>query len=226
MRAPFSILLLAVGTAAAVPYHEYILAPSSRTIRPAAVHLQSGSVSSEAALLDGHVSSNQALTLDAFNSSVTYDFGKNIAGWVNFNTMSSDGSVGFTFTESSLWISSETCDVTRGTIPDGRLVFNLTSAGHYAAPTIKERGGFRYLTVVNLGSDPLSIDDLWVHFTAMPHWEDDALGNYTGWFNSNDEKLNRYVYLRSSTPSSSLTAMTHCRVWYAGESVFCCVARV
>ena len=185
------ILLLAGGAAAAVPYQEYILAPPSRTIRPTAVHLQSGSVSSETALLDTQVTSGQRLTLDGFNSSVTYDFGKNIAGLVNFNTTSSDGSLGVTFSESSIWVSTEACDGTRGVVLDAPMVFNVSGPGHYAAPTIMERGAFRYVTLVNLGSDPLSVHDLWVHFTAMPHWEDDSLRNYTGWFHSNDEKLNR-----------------------------------
>ena len=75
---------------------------------------------------------------------------------------------------------------------DARLVFNITSPGLYEAPWKMERGGFRYLTVVNLGTEELSIKDLWVHFTPMPHWPDNALQEYTGWFHSNDEKLNRY----------------------------------
>ena len=72
-------------------------------------------------------------------------------------------------------------------------MFNISGAGHYAAPTDKERGAFRYLTIVNLGLDSLSVNDLWVHFTAMPHWDADSLQNYTGWFHSSDEKLNRCV---------------------------------
>ncbi|PIL35434.1 hypothetical protein GSI_02161 [Ganoderma sinense ZZ0214-1] len=193
-------LLLAAGAVALVPYQQYILAPPSRTVRPIAVRLQSGSLSSATALLDNSISSKQSLTLDASTaSSVTYDFGKNIAGWVNFNTSSSDGSVGFTFTESSLWISSEASDATADGGLDAPLVFNITGAGHYAAPNKKERGAFRYLTVVNLGSTPLSIDDLWVHFTAMPHWADDSLQKYTGWFHSNDEKLNRVWYAGAYT---------------------------
>ena len=194
MRLILPALLLVLGAAAAVPYEQYILTPSSRLVRPTSVYLRSGSVSSEYALLDGDVSSSQGLALDAYNSSVTYDFGKNIAGWINFNTTSDSGSAGFTSAESSLWVSSETSDATlaAGQL-DGPLVFNITGAGHYSPPLEKQRGAFRYLTIVNLGSDPLSVSDLWVHFTAMPHWEDDSLRSYTGWFHSNDEKLNRYV---------------------------------
>ena len=195
MRHLFVTVVLVLGAAASVPYEQYILAPSSRTVRPTSVYLRSGTLSAEDALLDDQISSGKGLTLYAFNSSVTYDFGKNIAGWINFNTTSSGGSVGFTFSESSMWVSSEASDGTFG-IGDGLtldapLVFNITGAGQYSPPLEKQRGGFRYVTVVNLGADPLSINDLWVHFTAMPHWEDDALRSYTGWFHSDNEKLNR-----------------------------------
>ena len=207
-------LLLALGAAATAPYQEYILAPSSRTIRPTSVYLSSGSLSSENVLLDGQVSSGRSLTLEEFNSSVTYDFGKNVAGWVNFNTTSSGGSVGFTFSESSLWISSEACDATASTL-DAPLVFNISGAGQYSAPLEKQRGAFRYMTIVNLGTDSLSINDLWVYFTAMPHWEGDALRGYTGWFHSNDERLNRYVNMCST----AVKCFSHRlgRVWYAGK---------
>ena len=206
----FATLLLASGVAALVPYKQYILAPPSRTVRPVAVRLQSGSLSFETALLDSQITLGRSLTLDASTSSVTYDFGKNIAGWVNFNTTSGDGSVGFTFTESSLWISSEASDATADSGLDAPLVFNITGAGHYTAPNDKERGAFRYLTVVNLGSTPLSITDLWVHFTAMPHWADNSLQKYTGWFHSNDEKLNRYASRCSCASASWLTVIAGC----------------
>ncbi|TBU39944.1 Six-hairpin glycosidase [Dichomitus squalens] len=197
MHVLYSTPLLFATAVAAVPYQQYILAPPSRTLRPVAVRLQSGSLSAATDLLDSQVS--LSLILDTFNSSVTYDFGKNVAGSVNFNTTSNGGALGFTFTESSLWISPEASDATADAGSDAPLVFNLTAAGHYAAPTDRERGAFRYLTVVNLGPGQVSINDLWVHFTAMPHWRADSLRNYTGWFHSNDEKLNRVWYAGAYT---------------------------
>ena len=187
-----SLFSLVATATSATPYHEYILAPPSRTLRPVAVYTQHGPLTAETALLQGHSpSADLPLELDAFNSSVTYDFGKNIGGLVNMEVTSRNGSVGVTFTESSLWVSSATCDASNFIGVDAPLVFNVTSPGLYEAPLEKERGAFRYLTIVNLGTEKLSIKDLWVHFTAMPHWPDDALQNYTGWFHSNDEKLNR-----------------------------------
>ena len=193
MRPPLLTLLSAAVAVSAAPYEEYILAPPSRTIRPVDIFGEADPLSSPNALLDGHTSSGSGLVLDAFNSSVTYDFGKNIGGWVNLDVLSSNGSIGVTFSESSIWVSSQTSDASVDFGLDAQLVFNVTDLGHYQAVSEKERGGFRYLTVVNLGSTEVAIKDLWVHFTAMPHWEDDALRDYTGWFHSNDEKLNRYA---------------------------------
>lgn len=194
MRFLYQISLLFATAVAAVPYQQYMLAPPSRTLRPVSVRLQNGSASSATALLERHIALGKGLTLDTFKSSVTYDFGKNVAGWANFNTTSSGGAVGFTFTESSLWISADASDATADAGLDAPLGFDITGARHYAAPTDRERGAFRYLTVVNLSlTDQVSISDLWVHFTAMPHWRADSLRNYTGWFNPNDEKLNRWV---------------------------------
>ena len=194
MRPALSLFFLAAtisSAAGVIPYQDYILAPTSRVIRPVSIYVQDGPSTSPEALLVSNVGSGQSLVLEAFNASVTYDFGKNIAGWVNFNTTSVNGSAAFTFTESSLWVSSWACDAISGVARDEPLVFNLTETGSYAAPTKMERGAFRYLTVINLGTGNLTVDDLWIQFTAMPHWEN--LQNYTGWFHSNDEKLNRYA---------------------------------
>ncbi|KAI9066646.1 glycoside hydrolase family 78 protein [Trametes sanguinea] len=191
--------ILTTAAAATVPYQDYILAPSSRTVRPVSIFSQSGSVSFAEALFQDRVAAGGSLVFEAYNSSVTYDFGKNIGGWVNLNTSSSNGSIGITFSESSLWVSSTACDATADSGLDAPLVFNISGPGHYQAPWDKERGAFRYLTVVNEGASQVSVDDLWVHFTPMPHWEDDALRNYSGWFHSNDEQLNRVWYAGAYT---------------------------
>ncbi|KAH9853159.1 bacterial alpha-L-rhamnosidase domain protein [Lenzites betulinus] len=198
MRALTCLLLLVASAAAAIPYQQYILAPPSRTIRPVSVFRQHGSISSPNGLLE-HSQGGKGLVLNAFNASVTYDFGKNIGGLVNFDLTSHAGSVGVTFSESSLWVSPQACDATADAGLDTVLVFNISKSGHYEAPAEKERGAFRYLTVVNLGNSKVEFKDLWVQFTAMPHWEDNALRDYTGWFHSNDEQLNRVWYAGAYT---------------------------
>ncbi|TBU50381.1 hypothetical protein BD309DRAFT_383675 [Dichomitus squalens] len=69
--------------------------------------------------------------------------------------------IDFTSTKSSLCISIRKHSKLRLELGTS-VVFNLTHAGHHAAPSDEERGAFQYLTVVNLGSDKLSIDDLWL----------------------------------------------------------------
>ncbi|KAI0768520.1 Six-hairpin glycosidase [Trametes elegans] len=194
-----SFAVFVAAAAAAVPYEQYILAPPSRTIRPVSVFRQNEPVSFPNSILESSNNSGDRLVLRGFNSSVSYDFGKNIAGWVNLNVSSQSGSVGVTFSESSLWVSSEASDATADAGLDAPIIFNITGAGHYKAPEQQERGAFRYLTVVNYGTDNVTVDDLWVHFTAMPHWQDDALRNYSGWFHSNDEQLNRVWYAGAYT---------------------------
>ena len=183
------LLAVAVSVAVAIPYQEYILAPTSRTVRPVRVFRHDGPSTSPDALLTHNTGSGQSLVLGGFNSSVTYDFGKNIGGWVNFNVYSASGNVAFTFSESSLWVASWACDSITQIGRDAPLVFNVSSLGHFAAPVNKDRGAFRYLTTVNLGAGNATLDDLWIEYSPMPHWEDPQ--NYTGWFHSNDEKLNR-----------------------------------
>jgi hypothetical protein len=99
-------------------FSEYILAPASRTVKPVSIFQVTGSVSDPEALLAS--STDGAGGTTSFQGPVayvTYDFGKNIAGWVNFAVEDlagdSEGSgTSFTvaFTESSLWISPNTSD--------------------------------------------------------------------------------------------------------------------
>lgn len=105
-------LALLVGRAQSVPYSEYILAPSSRTVFPVAVHQVNGTVTNAEGLLNGV---NSSATFSA-SSAVTFDFGKNIAGQVSVvagdSVFSPDAVIGLTYTESSFWIANYGCDGT------------------------------------------------------------------------------------------------------------------
>lgn len=100
-----------MGFAHAIPYSEYILAPSSRTVFPIAVYGINGTVDNPESLLNG---ANGAAVFSAA-SAVTFDFGKNLAGQVSLtagNSTSSAAAIWLTFTESSLYISGEASDAT------------------------------------------------------------------------------------------------------------------
>lgn len=167
-------------TSVAIPYDEYILAPRSRTLHPVSVHTTNGSVSNPESL----TSANGSSTFDG-DAATSYDFGINIAGVVSLNVRSvSDSSqyIGVTFSESSLWVSNASSDATADAGKDETLWFHVTAPGRYTAPRDKERGGFRYMTLVHNTTGTVEVTSAEVHYTAMPHWEDDAIANYTGYF--------------------------------------------
>jgi len=169
-----------IASAIAIPYDEYILAPRSRTLHPAAVHNTNGSVSNPESL----TGSNGSSVFDG-NAATSYDFGINIAGVVSLNVGSvSDSSqyIGVTFSESSYWVSNASSDATADAGKDETLWFHVTAPGRYTAPREKERGGFRYMTLVHNSTGTVEVTSAEVHYTAMPHWEDDAIANYTGYF--------------------------------------------
>lgn len=193
------LALPSLGTTAA--YTDYILAPASRDVYPVSVHTINGSVSHAENLVNNHGNATFV-----GNSAVTLDFGKNLAGLVSFEVLSMSNIttfIGFTFSESSLWISGEISDATTGT--DAPLWFEISGIGSYSATSEFSRGGFRYMSVIQNTTGSVQLGNISVHFTAMPHIKDDAIGDYTGSFHSVDEKLNR--------------------VWYAGEFDFLSVQR-
>lgn len=193
----FSLLLLPLVVAASrVPYEEYILAPSSRDLIPASVYQINGSVTNANSLTR---STGSGATFNGV-SSVTLDFGKNVAGLVSLDITSASSSsavLSVTFTESSLWISSEYSDATGNSGFDRPLWFNVgKGAGTYTPPTEFQRGAFRYLTVASNNSATVVLDALRVNLTSAP---DQNLRGYTGWFHSDDELINKIWYAGAYT---------------------------
>jgi hypothetical protein len=188
--------LAAVVPALASPYEQYILAPKSRTLYSVSVHSSNGSVTDPESLTGSNGSS-----VFTGVAATSYDFGINIAGLVTLtigSVNSSQGSqtnqnqnhqsnqasqyIGVTFSESSLWVSNKSSDATADAGKDETLWFEVDGPGRYTAPREKERGAFRYMTLVTNGTGSVEVTAAEVHYTPMPHWEGDALGNYTGYF--------------------------------------------
>ncbi|KAK5055152.1 hypothetical protein LTR84_012900 [Exophiala bonariae] len=202
MHLPASIALLActLTAAAQVPYEEYILTPKSRTLRPAKVYSVNGTVQSAENLIRGQ----SASTVFTGPSAVTYDFGKNVAGLVAFNVSDVAGSnayIGISFTESSLWISSEGCDATADAGIDEALWWAVETDRYYAAEKQHERGGFRYLNVYHNSTGNVTLSDLTVYYTAIPHFTEEQLagGVQTGYFHCEDDQINRVWYAGAYT---------------------------
>ena len=98
------------------------LSPTSRTVRPVAVHSTSGSVANPQNVLSG-----QPTRLSGTNSSITLDFGKEVGGiaTLSFSATSGAQRVGLAFTESSLHIG-RTSDASSGGSADGAIYGNAT----------------------------------------------------------------------------------------------------
>ncbi|KAG9947652.1 bacterial alpha-L-rhamnosidase domain-containing protein, partial [Aureobasidium melanogenum] len=185
-------------TASAVPYAEYILAPSQRDLSAISVHQTNGTVINAA----GVTTSGSGGTTFNSVSAVTYDYTKNIGGLVSFVVNSSSDSeqyIGISFTESSMWISPDGSDATQNIAIDETLWFKITGPGNYSVEPLHDRGGFRYLNVYHNTTGNVTLSHLQTYFTAMPHFPDDGLRDYTGYFHSNDEKLNRVWYAGAYT---------------------------
>ncbi|KAK9775622.1 putative Six-hairpin glycosidase-like protein [Seiridium cardinale] len=183
--------------AAESQFSEYILAPTSRTLAPVSVYGTGGDIQDASALVD---STDSSATFNGEGAYLTLDFGKNIAGTVSFQVNSLEGddeAIGFTFTESSEWVSAEHCDATQDSGLDLPLWFNLSGPGLYAADKAHQRGGFRYLTMVHNATGTVGISNLTVYWVAAPEMEDPTA--YTGYFHSASEKLNRVWYAGAYT---------------------------
>ncbi|KAF8847178.1 Six-hairpin glycosidase [Acephala macrosclerotiorum] len=181
---------------AAIPYSEYILAPETRTLYPAAVHKVNGTVTNAASL----IGSSTGSAVFYGNSSVTFDYGKNIAGVVSVtiaNSSSPDALIGLTYTESSLWINGQASDATADAGLDEVLWLPVGKGpGTYTVERYHERGAFRYLSLVNNGSASIVVTSVVTNFTAAPLQN---LREYAGYFHSNDELLNRIWYAGAYT---------------------------
>ncbi|KAI5248975.1 Six-hairpin glycosidase [Aureobasidium subglaciale] len=200
MHRQFAVALATslVASASTVPYSQYILAPSQRDLSPVSVYRANGTVTNAA----GVTTSGSGDTTFNSVSAVTYDYTKNIGGLVSFvvsGSSDSDQYIGISFTESSLWISPDGSDATQDIGIDETLWFKITGPGNYSVEPLHERGGFRYLNVYHNTTGNVTLSHLQTYFTAMPHFPDDGIDEYTGYFHSNDEKLNRVWYAGAYT---------------------------
>ncbi|KAJ5323179.1 hypothetical protein N7452_011468 [Penicillium brevicompactum] len=186
---------LVAAASSDVPYQRYILAPKSRDLVPSSVHNVNGTVTNAQSLTSpsGHATFHGV-------SSVTYDFGLNVAGLVTLDvgeSSSPSAFLGVTFSESSLWVSDKASDATGDDALDVPLWFQVgKGAGEYTPEEKHLRGGFRYLTVVSNTTATVQLRGLHVNYTAAP---DQDLRAYTGYFHSDDELINKIWYAGAYT---------------------------
>lgn len=128
---------------------------------------------------------------------------------LQIGNVDADQYIGLTYTESSLWISGEGCDGTADAGIDEALWFQPTAAGEYTVDRDHERGGFRYLSLIHNVTGGIEVEQVSVHFTPMPHYADDALRDYTGYFHCNDELINRVWYAGAYTNQMCTVGIPH-----------------
>ncbi|EIN05956.1 bacterial alpha-L-rhamnosidase domain-containing protein [Punctularia strigosozonata HHB-11173 SS5] len=195
-----TVFLAASLATFAIPYDEYILAPPSRTLHPVSVRKVNGTVIHAESI----TGPRHGKATFKGSSAVTFDYGKNVAGVVSLNIGDISDKhqfIGITFSESSLWISGKGSDATADAGIDETLWIQPKKPGTYTVPRQNERGAFRYLSLVHNTTGSLEVTQVTTHFTAMPHYAEDKLRDYTGYFHSNDldELLNRIWYAGAYT---------------------------
>lgn len=209
LRFLFAAILACPSHVSAAKYDQYILAPSSRTLHPVSVYKD---------IINGTVTGASTIAGDVPGSAVfqgaagvTYDFEKNIAGLVSLQIgqVDPDTYIGLTYSESSLWISGEGCDATQDSGIDEIYWFKPSGPGNYSVDRIHERGGFRYLSLVTNSTGNIEVQQVSVYFTPMPHYAEDQLRNYTGYFHCDDELLNRIWYAAAYTNQMCSIDPTH-----------------
>ncbi|QQM46596.1 alpha-L-rhamnosidase [Streptomyces liliifuscus] len=183
--------------------------PTSRTLKPTAVHKTSGSVANPQNVLSG-----QSTRISGSQSAITLDFGKEVGGvtTLSFGSVSSAGQrVGLAFSESSLYVGNNSDRSSGRDGEDGALYATASANGTYTVPTAKQRGGFRYLTVFLDTSGWVDLKGVSLDFTAAPGKSNPA--DYANYFHSNDELLNRIWYAGAYTVQLNTIASNQGRAW-------------
>lgn len=186
---------------------ELNLSPTSRTVRPVAVHSTSGSVTDPQNVLSG-----QPTRLSGTSSSITVDFGKEVGGiaTLSFGATSGGQRVGLAFTESSLHIGRAS-DASSGGNADGAIYGAATTNGTYVMPTSRLRGGFRYLTIFLDTAGWADLTAISLDFTPAPGKPNPA--DYANYFYSSDNLLNRIWYAGAYTVQTNIIASNQGRAW-------------
>ncbi|KAH6675000.1 Six-hairpin glycosidase-like protein [Halenospora varia] len=191
--------LVFLHTTEAILYaNQYNLSPTSRSIKSVGIFRTTGNV--ESSNSDKH-EINSALDkfqLTGPNSSLTFDFGKMVAGVVSLNISNpSCNGLGLAFSESEQFVGFASDHSIFFNFNDGTLFIPM-EVGLYTLPDKWSRGSFRYLTV-SLGNTTVASTSITVafnnlRFDASPDRLANQLQQYTGSFYSSNDLLNRMWY--------------------------------
>jgi hypothetical protein len=195
------------------PWDALNYSPTSRTVKPTAVHATTGNVANPQNVLNG-----QPTRISGAGSSLVLDFGKEVGGLVtlSFGAASDGGQrVGLAFSESSLYAGTAS-DASSGGNPDGAIYGAAPANSTYTMPAARLRGGFRYLTVFLNSSGWVDLRGVSLNFTAAPGKANPAA--YANYFYSSDDLLNRIWYAGAYTVQLDTIASNQGRAWPPPQS--------
>ncbi len=130
---------------------------------------------------------------------------------MNFDTVSNASSIALSFTESPVFISPITSDdssyPSANQSYDGVLkVPAPLSTGFWTQPAATLRGGFRYLTIVSISNDPVTLSNVTCAISFAPHISD--LRDYSGYFYASDPVFHDRNFLtKVDIPCHVITAL-------------------
>ncbi|KAJ7450053.1 glycoside hydrolase family 78 protein [Mycena galericulata] len=195
---------LCAAVAPSGPWDAFNYAPVSKTVKPVSVRTISGTVQGAQGLVQ---SSTAQATFKGDGSYVVLDWGKEVGGIlsISINDATPSSKFSLSFTESPEFISptesDDSCRVTATENADGVQSFGPPLAkGLITQTTGQQRGGFRYLTIASNSADALTISNISLAITFMPHWDD--LRAYPGYFFASDPGFHDVNFLT--------------KLWYAG----------
>lgn len=222
-------------------WRPYVLAPSSRDVKPASIlkaDARQGKIEGrpEAALRDGGRSVRLVGAADRAGSPMlVIDFGKEVAGHVKVRVKGASASrpgLRACFSESTRYLATEPGDNDgQGKIAPGCDTANIWNGfpgqpytedtDSHALPldgklpaTVRDkelRGGFRYVTLFLDGPGWVDVDGVSVDFTAAPGQKD--LDAYQGRFLSSDNLLNKIWYAGAYTVQINTGASNTAKSW-------------
>ncbi|KAK0212653.1 glycoside hydrolase family 78 protein [Desarmillaria ectypa] len=200
--------LYVAAVAPAGPWDAFNYAPRSRTVLPVQVIASIGNVEVTVE------NATNSVTLASQGSYITLDFLKEVGGLLSFtvDAASENTSLALSFSESPLFISPRQSDDSCHASPlmngDGAQILLLpTPSGKVTQTLAQQRGGFRYLTIATTTDDPVSISNVLVDITFMPHWND--LRAYSGYFLAEDPVFEDPDFLTKLWYSGAYTVQTN-----------------
>lgn len=131
---------------------------------------------------------------------------------MNIEKATTSSAFSLSFTESREFISplhsDDSCHSSATFASDGvQSVPAPLKVGTFTQTIARQRGGFRFLTIVSNSDDPLTISDITLAVTFMPHWDD--LTAYTGYFFADDPTFHDPQFLTKIWYSGAYTVQTN-----------------